>query len=171
MGTGKTEARKYLEEKGFISVRVKDDLIETLKNAFPKSLAFLSDLNQSTVDEILESKPKGVRELMQDAGALYRGIDMHYLVKGYEMRLQELLPEMDIVTDDVRFINEGLTVHDNGGIIIRLNRKGCDGKDEFGNRHITEEQIPDVRLDYTINNNGSIEDLQGALDEILKQCK
>jgi len=65
------------------------------------------------------------------------------------------------VIDDVRFNNEYEAITKNEGIIIRVNR------DIDHDSHRSETELDNNKADYTIYNNGSIEDLTKQVNSIL----
>lgn len=72
------------------------------------------------------------------------------------------------IITDLRFKNEKKRIEDLGGITIRVNRKTgvlpCIGH-EF--QHLSETDLDNEVFNYTINNNGTIEDLIEVVKEIL----
>jgi hypothetical protein len=89
------------------------------------------------------------------------------------------------IITDVRFPNEAKAIKDRGGIIIRVNREWLTVANEKGNKttinhlipldsgktniesHISETALDDYTFDYTIDNNGTIEELIEKVKEIL----
>lgn len=64
----------------------------------------------------------------------------------------------DVVFDDVRFENEARMIRDSGGIIIHIHRD-LPGHDA----HESEKGIEFVEGDYSISNDGDIDDLQSTV--------
>jgi hypothetical protein len=71
------------------------------------------------------------------------------------------LPERAVVTD-VRFPNEAAFIRRKGGIVIRI----CRDTKEY-DCHASEMGQSSITPDYTINNNGSVEELHQAVRSIL----
>ncbi len=69
----------------------------------------------------------------------------------------------NIVFSDVRFPNEAEAIKDLGGCIIEILRKGTD----YDDSHESRMRLPENCIDFTVYNEGSIEDLHGTLDGIL----
>lgn len=65
------------------------------------------------------------------------------------------------IITDVRFPNEAESVMDHGGILIRVNRDVDTGN------HPSETGLDDWEFEYTIDNNGTIEDLIEEVEHIL----
>ena len=137
--SGKSTVAKYLESKyGFYRHNFKDALIEEIKQNFPDLLEeiiedeiYHADMNETgeknniDIDWLFANKPPLIRALMQNYGTeVRRNEDINYWVNKWEIALRDMsqkgiLPE-DIVTDDVRFLNEAKVVNIWDGIIIRV---------------------------------------------------
>lgn len=68
------------------------------------------------------------------------------------------------VITDMRFPNEFEAVKEKGGICIRVNRDSSEKSD-----HLSETALDNHQFDFTIDNNGTIEQLIGAVYEVFKQ--
>lgn len=68
------------------------------------------------------------------------------------------------VIPDVRFNNEAKKIQDMGGIVIYVDRvvPAVEG-------HVSERGVDDLYIDYEINNNGSVEESDLQLRQILEQ--
>jgi hypothetical protein len=66
------------------------------------------------------------------------------------------------ILTDMRFPNEFKAIKERGGINIRIIR---DSDNE--NNHLSETALDNYKFDYTINNNGTIEQLKNLVREIL----
>lgn len=65
-----------------------------------------------------------------------------------------------IAIPDVRFANESDRIHSLGGVVIRLERPETQSEYHDGRGH-------NIDADFTLNNDGSIEDLYEQLDNLL----
>jgi len=72
-----------------------------------------------------------------------------------------------IIADDVRFENEAAEIHRMGGVVVRVVRPELDGTKPDG--HISEWPIPQDCIDYTILNDGNLEQLRGQVDLVLRE--
>jgi hypothetical protein len=72
--------------------------------------------------------------------------------------LHNLPANRDVVADDVRFKNEVDIIHDNGGIVIQIERPGTGPLAH----HASEQQ--GVRGDILISNTGTLDDLYEDID-------
>jgi hypothetical protein len=71
-----------------------------------------------------------------------------------------------LVITDMRFPNEAMTVKKLGGFLVRCDRDvpASPGEDQ----HTSETALDNyLHWDYVIDNNGSLEDLQGKVAEIV----
>jgi hypothetical protein len=73
------------------------------------------------------------------------------------------VPRPKWIVTDVRFPNEATALQKVGGKIIRINRPAVNPI----NAHSSETSLDDWEFDYTIDNNGSILDLQESIKNIL----
>ena len=107
-----------------------------------------------------------MRALMQNYGTDVRRKDnRNYWTQQWS---QALCPELDTVTDDVRFLNEAEAVKTEGGIIIRLTRSDI----ETGGTHLSETEQLEIVADHTIEcDPGDHEALYRALDDIINVLK
>lgn len=68
-----------------------------------------------------------------------------------------------VVIPDVRFPNEAAEIQDHG-MLIRVNRPGLD----FTDTHLSEIALDDWPHDDVIENDGTIEDLHGKIDQWIR---
>jgi hypothetical protein len=71
------------------------------------------------------------------------------------------------IITDMRFPNELQAIKDRGGITIRVNRVPFDSIEETMRFHPSETALDNAKFDYTIINNGTIEDLIEKIKVIL----
>lgn len=77
-------------------------------------------------------------------------------------------PDLYVVSD-VRFLDEYQTIKDLGGIVIRITRRHTINKGGKEHVHRSEMELDYIVPDFTIENNGNIEELKEKMDDILKQ--
>ncbi len=70
-----------------------------------------------------------------------------------------------IVLCDVRFLNEADMIKKSGGTLIRVNR----GENKKVDLHQSEIELDQIKCDYIIDNNDSLDKLYEKLDNIMKQ--
>ena len=68
---------------------------------------------------------------------------------------------------DVRFPNEADLIRDRGGILIRVTRASLPPLPP--DAHLSETALVDYRADYTLANDGSIDDLNAAVDALISK--
>jgi hypothetical protein len=96
------------------------------------------------------------RKLLQDVGMAFREYSVDTWVNKTAASLKE---DMPYVFTDVRFINEAQYIKNyRKGIIIRIVRPSL--KLEIAHQHISEYGQDDVTADFTIINDGTIEELK-----------
>jgi hypothetical protein len=76
---------------------------------------------------------------------------------------RHLLVGTSVVCDDVRFHNEVKEIHDQGGLLIRVVRAGCETSD-----HESERDIASLDADFVVINDGSIADLQDKVVRLIQ---
>jgi dephospho-CoA kinase len=81
--------------------------------------------------------------------------------------LYEKKPELYVVSD-IRFLDEYQTIKDLGGIVIRITRNETINKGGKEHVHRSEMELDYIIPDFTIENNGDLEELKGEMDKILK---
>ena len=77
----------------------------------------------------------------------------------------ETAEDPDWVITDTRFINEARIIREHGGIIVKVVRPGAN-TGEFED-HPSERQIDLIEPDYTILNDGTLEDLETRVAGVL----
>lgn len=110
------------------------------------------------------------REIMQFIGTnCYRAIDNNFWVKSLFKYVDKNNLKNVIITD-ARFPNEIIAPVLRGGYHIRINR---DLRTNInGETHASETSLDDFsQINFTINNNGSIEDLYIEAEKIKKEIK
>lgn len=144
--------------------------------------SFLSEFNM-TVREFLQKTGDGLSEYNPDifVKALFVDYKEEFVSSGIGM-FHDPRPSYrslgfpNWIITDLRFPNELEAIEDRGGITIRVNRKIS--KEEDVNQsllgamsnykeHPSETSLDNAEFDYTINNNGTIEDLIEKVKEIL----
>lgn len=123
--------------------------------------------------------PMTVRDFLQRLGtdALREGLHPNTWVNalmgeytqtehgGYDSEGTSLYKYPNWIVTDCRFPNEATAIKNQGGVVIKINRPGVNAV----NAHPSEVALDHWNFDYTIDNNGSIEDLKQEVDNMLKQ--
>lgn len=150
IGVGKSTACNYVKEKhaNFVQVNFKDALVGEVEKCLPDVVKWIQkDLGVEKVFDI-KPRPPLVRALLQNFGTeLRRGDDPEYWCKRWkeEVMRQSTLGK-NVITDDVRFLNEEIAVHELGGVLIRLKRPDV----EVAFAHASEVETTQIVADYEI---------------------
>jgi dephospho-CoA kinase len=169
MGSGKSTVVKLLEQRfpqKISLVKFAEPLYEIQEFAYHAISPVFKRSNDFQKD----------RKLLQYLGTEWgRSIDKDLWVKLWKEKVDSVIkamPQQLIVCDDVRFDNEAEIVKQMKGIIIKVTttkteerintKKGFSG-------HKSELGIYIMYVNHFLGNDGSIEDLNNALEAILKK--
>ena len=72
-------------------------------------------------------------------------------------------PDKKYVITDVRFVNEFEFINKYNGLTIKVQRDTIDNNDS----HISESFIDNIYTDFTITNNGTLEELYEKLNAVI----
>jgi len=136
------------------------DPIKQIVYATNDEIAFL-------VDEVGWEKAKNdiyVREALQTMGSVLRdAFGTKFLLRNAIARVS-LSSETRIVISDVRTQDEADAIHLSNGFVVRINKPGVGPV----NNDITEQLL---ESDFTVVNDGSMEDLLYSVDEMFELIK
>lgn len=168
-GTGKSTAAEYLEnEYGFVRVNFKDGLVQEITERFPILLEELKKTyTLSSIEDLFRIKPPLMRALMQEYGTdVRRKDDPDYWVNQWVSSV--IGGEDNIVTDDVRFLNELTALGDMSGVLIRITRPDV----TTGGEHVSEREQEGFVEDFTITGvPGSHKEIFKQIDSIIQTIK
>jgi len=163
--SGKSTAAEYLMEQGVERVKFADGL---------KKMLYALGLTEEEIEGPLKEKPcellggKTPRHAMQTLGTEWGRelICQDLWVNAWKKEVSIWQDDMDIdvVVDDMRFPNEVLAVKSIKGVLVKLVRG-----DRPNDQHASEAFIDTFVPDYTIVNNGSLEDLYDALEDLMRK--
>jgi hypothetical protein len=102
-----------------------------------------------------------VRRLLQHFGTGLRDTLGANVWRDYALRKVDLEPRPVVITD-VRFPNEASAIASRGGVLVRVVRPGL----EHSDTHVSETALDDRRVDYTVVNGSTLDDLRGLADAI-----
>lgn len=158
-GVGKTTAAEHLTRtQGFTR----------LSFATPLKMLLINEL-RCTPQEVYETKPPYVRDLLQKLGDIIRELDPDYFLK--QSRNEICCVEGNIVFDDVRFRNEAAEIRAQGGKVIRIQHSGIrqDKLTGLQARHISETEQAEIEPDMVLNvHYGNPELLQKTVEIVAK---
>mgnify|MGYP007100087054 CR=1 FL=1 len=159
---GKTSVANALCERAstagtFTKINFKSALLKQAKEHFPDFLAAEATVTGVTVDQLLEDKPRSIRQFLQNYGTdLFRTQDKDYWTNKWR---DSVIGYSNVVVDDLRFLNEAQAVKDLGGTIIRIVRPSLG---EQGDTHASEMEMDAIQPDYTITN----DDIETVISEV-----
>jgi hypothetical protein len=104
----------------------------------------------------MAKKRTGAREYLQDLGVAVRE---HVNPDAWVNAVMRKINAGDYVVPDVRFLNEVSALRGQNAVLVRIIRPGTGPI----NGHVSEIAIDSVRTEYTIVNDGSIEDLHAMI--------
>ena len=85
----------------------------------------------------------------------------------YVDNLEKKYKSPKVITSDVRFLDEANAVKDLGGVIIKVIRD-TDTEEKVA-QHVSETSGNEIVPDYTIDNNGTLDELYEKLDAIVEE--
>lgn len=164
LGSGKTTAETLLA-KHFTTIPLAfaDGLKESYKAIFPNGTSpYTTEGRASTIPELNIS----VGKFLQDFGEAGRQYNSNIWLYSVGRRVANAPNDTICVITDCRFPNEVKYIQSLGGIVVRLRRDNIDPATLAGrdHNHISETALDTfTEFDYTIDNNGTIEELETAL--------
>ena len=169
-GSGKDTVRGVLEARGFNGIAFADpirDMLTALLESCGVGTEWMTErhLKEMDIPEIGASYRKMAQMLGTEWG---RQIDPEFWLKIAKAKVS-LINDYDaggVVISDVRFPNEAAWVQAQGGLIWKVLRPGV----EAVRSHESEALVNTLPYDYVIDNRGSIEDLDHAVDVALDYC-
>lgn len=166
-GCGKDTAAEVLTNTGWENVKFAGAL-----KAMVRRLLEYRNMPESYIERMIEGDLKEVaapslnhrtpREVMQSLGTEW-GRDLVCNNLWLECFTDRVLKYPKVVCTDLRFPNEAELIQTLGGVIIRVIRPGL----VLGEDLHSSEQSADFDVDYTLVNDGSIENLQSQLTNII----
>ena len=99
-----------------------------------------------------------------------RAYDPQIWVRKWREKVQyqhETFGPISIIADDVRFENEAAEIHRMGGVLVRVVKPDINA-DKMSD-HVSEQPIPRSYIDYTIQNDGNLEQLRGQVEILLRE--
>jgi hypothetical protein len=162
--SGKDSAANYLiDEHNFTRVAFADPIRQILHALNPIVVCFgLCDEAMKRVQDVVschgwdEAKvlyPE-IRYLLQrlgtEAGRNILGPNVWV-----DLAMSQAKKYERVVITDCRFPNECQAIHDHGGTVIRITRPGVGPV----NSHVSDQPLPDELIDFTIVNDGTLDDL------------
>lgn len=124
-----------------------------------------------TGDKGAEVKPGFTyRSLLQQVGVSIRQIDPNAWVDNVMHRVDELPESWVTLIPDCRFLNEAEAIKARGGVIVRVIRDLPELAGGIAG-HVSETEMDQIEADYTIDNNGTLEETREQVLYILRELK
>lgn len=169
-GSGKSEAVKVLvEELGFRELKFADPLKNMLRamyatcgvdsNTIERKIE--GDLKEEPCEWLLGQTP---RFAMQTLGTEWREmIGTPMWSEMFTRAVQSGNLGDRIACSDYRFHHEGAVLHNLNAVIYKVQRPTADAVEDNASQHSSETTIDEIPFDLIIENDGTKEDLRGAV--------
>ena len=171
-GSGKSTVSDYLVQTRphTVKINMKDALVSETKLMFPDLLAEIAEANNMTVDELFTVKPyvPFVRNLLKNYGTeVVRSVDKNHWVNAWRLSVVGAVADgKDVVTDDIRFLNEAEALLQFDGKIIRIERLDINDT----GTHTSETEMSQIKVDTNITvAQGEQKELCDLVDEWIKE--
>lgn len=170
-GSGKDSAAKALILRGWSKYSFADPIRSGLS-------AMLGIPVEDMLDTDIKNAPdykygKSIRLMLQTLGTEWGRDCIHsdlWVLRGLEICKDKEC----VVIPDVRFENEAIQIREAGGIVIQIQRenKEYDSIVQTSGKgsHASEAGIPPELIDFTIDNNDSIQTLHNQVLAIVNRC-
>lgn len=165
-GAGKGSVASILEMRGFATLSFADPLYAAVSAITGLTVAELQD--RKTKEEPIDWIGSSPRRLLQSLGTEW-GRNMIHPEIWVMATMQRMLAGGEYCIPDVRFVNEAAAIRARGGVVWRVERPGHALLAGDAAAHASERGIPDEYVDSVITNDGTLADLQAAVDAAF-QC-
>lgn len=171
--SGKNEVARILGRYGYAERAFADPLREALHRLNPivtddgRTLADVrakfDDPSSAEAWDFAKTTYPQVRELLQRLGTEV-GREMFGSTFWAELGVRDIRPRDRVVFTDCRFETEAQAVRSLGGQVWRISRPGLGPV----NGHASETAMDGYSFDAYVNNDGTLDDLENAVSELLK---
>lgn len=180
---GKDAIAEHLQERYNIErIALADTLKAVAQITFDLTQEQLFGNKKEVIDDRIGISP---REILQRMGCFFRELQEDFWVEKLHTLILSSSPDFDMYNTrtiikavpnmfnkgfsvpDIRFPNEVEYIKDVGGFTIEVIRP--DQEEIEHNTHISETAINDIPSDYTIINDGTLEELYIKVDDILRR--
>lgn len=153
-------------------------MLDNIKVGFADALK--KDISDLGLD--ISKKTPNIRRLLQFYGSSWRDTDPEIWIKRLSSHLSLMSPTRHVAVHipDVRYVNEADWIKSYKGWTIRVEAsdkvrairlKNRNGEQIAGAEHSSEVEQSYIDADFTVTNNGGIEELEYALLDILQEIK
>lgn len=162
-GHGKTTAAEALMREGYRHINFADPVRAIAATAYGLTM-------EEMTDPVLKELPlrrwpqRSPREILQRVGTeMFR----HYLDETWTQAFERACEGYShVVCSDLRFLNEAATVRRLGGTVIRVVNPRKSSADA-ASQHVSELEMDQISVDWTIYNEQTVERLQQAVVDIV----
>lgn len=164
-GAGKNSVAGILESQGFATLSFADPLYAAVSAITGLTVAELQDRGRK--ENTLGWISCSPRRLLQTLGTDW-GRNMIHQEIWVMATMQRMLAGGDYCIPDVRFVNEAAAIRARGGVVWRVERPGHSPLAGAAATHESERGIPDEYVDSVITNDGTLANLQAAVDAAMR---
>lgn len=161
-----TVANFLVQDHGFVRIAFADLLKQALYKLNPIVDPIVGFRVNDLVDDYGREKAKElpeVRQLLQRLGTEV-GRDMLGADIWVDAAFAQMSSDTDYCISDMRFWNEATRIVNNGGITVRINRRGVGP----ANNHPGEVALDSWHFDYILENDRDLDYLRVLTDKIVK---
>lgn len=163
VGAGKDAVGEILEARGFLVVHFADPIYMAVSVITGIPLEELLDRKKK--DQIIPWLGKSPRQLFQTLGHEWGRVlvnDLLWVMRG----MQRALEVKDAAIPGVRYDNEAVAIRQAGGVVMEVVREGA-GLTGDTAKHSSEKGVSRHLIHGTIDNNGTLLDLEGEVNALL----
>lgn len=178
MKSGKDAVANHLVLKhGFVKLGFADPLRDILWKMNPNlepcgDTPYQELVKDEGYDKAKDNPLQGreMRRLLQALGAAVRDWDEDFwAMLGYKRAFDAAYgDELDVVFSDMRHKNEARIIKDMGGFTVKVNGRFTG---RMPSNHKSETDLDDYEFDYTIENDGTLDDLRRKADEMVRHFR
>jgi hypothetical protein len=163
--SGKDEIAKHLwAQHCFTRIALADPLKLAAQAAF--RLTHAQTFNDELKEVVIPHWGLSPRQIFQKTGDIYKAaFGEDFWIKRWCLSYDMFRETDNVVVPDIRFDEEAAVIKELGGTLIRVVRGGGLAGAEGKHRSETGITLP---VDFTINNDGSLEDLWWEVDRIMR---
>jgi energy-coupling factor transporter ATP-binding protein EcfA2 len=160
------------EQQHYRQIAFADPIKQKIQFLFNLDCTYQYDLFKRTdVTYTIGTQTKTMtgRHLVREIGMMMREYDSGQFIKYVREQFSDPINQTEEVlylVTDMRFDNEYIMLRSHGATVVKVSRPGC----EYDG-HITERGFDDRLVDYHIQNDGSLEDLQTAVTKMLNEIR
>jgi hypothetical protein len=153
---------------------IKEMLLQMFPWAARKCLYGPSKLRNNIIPDALDKngKPLTYRQVLIDLGRQGREYQEDHWIKVFNYRVKYMLPTSSktaIIVTDVRYRNEFDYLKENGYYQIKILRNSDIVINDSSETN--QDQIKNEEFDFILDNNGSLNDLNGNIKKIVSQIR